>query len=116
MLRRAGREADIVGINFDVRSDAAKAPYTPVVGGVMTAAAARTGTADAVDRKIAWVREGAGDRFDHLEFNITSFVTRVTDDVDGTAARIGARIGLGSKEILEIRLSSSAPLRTSSTH
>jgi probable F420-dependent oxidoreductase len=102
MLRLAGREADIVGINFDLRSDTTRAPNTPAAGGLMTAAAARTGTSEEVDQKIAWVREEARDRFDQLEFNITGFVTRVTDDVAGTAADIGARIGLSAKETLDI--------------
>lgn len=102
MLRLAGREADIVGINFDLRSDATEEPGAPVAGGVMSAAAASTGTAAAVAQKIDWVREGAGDRFDELEFNITGFVTQVTDDVETTAAEIGAPIGLSAKEILDI--------------
>jgi hypothetical protein len=65
---------------------------TPVIGGVITAAAARIGTSDAVDEKNGWVRDAAGDRFDQLEFNITGFVTRGTDDVEATAAEIGGRI------------------------
>jgi len=102
MLHLAGREADIVGINFDLRSDATKAPDTPVAGGVMTAAAAETGTAEAVDQKIGWAKEAAGSRFDQLEFNITGFATRITDDVEGTAAEIGGPIGLSAGEVLEI--------------
>jgi probable F420-dependent oxidoreductase len=102
MLRLAAREADIVGINVDLRSDATKTSNTPVIGGVITAVAARTGTSSAVDQKVGWVRDAAGDRFDQLEFNVTGFVTRVTDDVDATAAEIGGRIGLRADETLDL--------------
>jgi alkanesulfonate monooxygenase SsuD/methylene tetrahydromethanopterin reductase-like flavin-dependent oxidoreductase (luciferase family) len=102
VLRLAGREADIVGINLDLRSDATRRPDGPVAGGIITAAAAVTGTAEAVDQKIQWVREGAGDRFEELEFNITGFITQVTDDVEDTAGALGATIGMPGGTLLDM--------------
>ena len=57
VLSFAAREADIVGINPNMRS------------GVVGPDAAADAVASSVDRKIGWVREAAGDRFDDLELN-----------------------------------------------
>lgn len=68
MLSIAGREADIVGIN----------PTMP--NGVLDADAARSGTAEATDAKLAWVREAAGARYADLEINLRTYACVITDD------------------------------------
>jgi probable F420-dependent oxidoreductase len=68
VLRLAGREADIVGINPNLRA------------GAITADAVHTSLAGETVRKIGWVREGAGARFDEIELQIRYFLTSVRDD------------------------------------
>ncbi|MGH9085338.1 MAG: TIGR03621 family F420-dependent LLM class oxidoreductase, partial [Acidimicrobiales bacterium] len=58
VLSIAAREAQIVGINPSIHS------------GHVDAAAAQNGAADETDKKIAWVREAAGDRYADLEINM----------------------------------------------
>lgn len=57
MLQLAAREADIVGIN-------------PATGGGTIDSSARSNSPEATDRKVAWVREAAGSRFDTLELHM----------------------------------------------
>jgi probable F420-dependent oxidoreductase len=88
LLRLAGREADIVGIN-------------PILSaGVIGADAARDTIGDATARKIGWVREGAGERFDDLELQIRYFVAAVTDDARGLAEAMAPGFGVSPDEAL----------------
>lgn len=88
LLRLAGREADIVGIN-------------PILSaGTIGAEAARNTIGDATARKIAWVRDGAGERFDHLELQIRYFVTAITDDARGLAEAMAPGFGVSADEAL----------------
>ena len=80
MLRLAAREADIAALCPVTRADGS---------GVDVADGDEAGTA----RKLAWVREAAGDRFPSLEINALVFVNTVTDDVRATAAEVGERMG-----------------------
>jgi len=88
MLRFAGRHADIVGVN----------PSVP--NGAVDVEAARDGMADRMDRKVGWVREGAGDRFDDLEINAWVPVARITDDARGFAERIAPGFGVPPADVL----------------
>lgn len=90
MLEIAAREADIVGINPSL------AP------GEVNAEVGRDGTAERADRKLAWVREAAGDRFDDVELNSLIYVAMVTDDRLGSAATFAPMFGLGAEEALEV--------------
>lgn len=85
VLALAGREADIVGINPAIRS------------GRVDGDAARDGAAEVTDRKLAWVREAAGARYDDLEIQFLQFAFVVTDDrattLDGMAALFGLSPG-----------------------
>lgn len=89
MLGIAAREADIVGINPALRS------------GTIDADAARDASAEATDRKLAWVREAAGDRYADLELNCLILAPVVTDDVDGSAELMGSMFGMPAAEVLE---------------
>jgi probable F420-dependent oxidoreductase len=87
VLRLAGREADIVSLNFDNRS------------GVIGGAGVRSATATETDRKVQWVREAAGDRFDAIEIETAAYFTVVTDDGGAAAAGLGAMFGLEAEEM-----------------
>ena len=82
MLRFAGANGDIVGVNPSIHS------------GEVDDEAARDGLADRMDRKLDWVREGAGARFDELELNAWIPVVAVTDDAESTARAIAPGFGL----------------------
>ncbi|MGB6059836.1 MAG: TIGR03621 family F420-dependent LLM class oxidoreductase [Microthrixaceae bacterium] len=82
MLRFAGRTADIVGVNPSIHS------------GEVDAEAARDGMADRMDRKVQWVREGAGGRFDDLEINAWVPVVAITDDAQAVAEMIAPGFGI----------------------
>ena len=81
ILGIAGREADIVSLNFDNSSG--------MLGteGVESGAAART------EEKLDWIRAGAGDRFDDLELEIAAYFAVVTDDADAARRALAARFG-----------------------
>ncbi|CAN5852235.1 LLM class F420-dependent oxidoreductase [soil metagenome] len=89
MLTLAGRHADIVGIN----------PTMP--NGAADADAARTGTAEETDQKLAWVRESAGERYDDLEINLLNFGCFVTDDRHDLADKLAPAFGLTPEALLE---------------
>ena len=75
VLGIAAREADIVGINATLHA------------GKVGPEAIATITVEAVEEKVAIVREAAGERFDQIEMNIRAFMVNVTDD--GANARAG---------------------------
>jgi probable F420-dependent oxidoreductase len=88
LLRLAGREADIVGIN-------------PILhAGVIGAEAARNTIGDATARKIGWVRDGAGDRFDEIELQIRYFVASITDDVTPLVEALAPAFGISPDDAL----------------
>jgi probable F420-dependent oxidoreductase len=85
ILSLAAREADVVAINFRTTPEGA--------------ADSADVTVEATDRKLGWVREAAGDRFDDLELAVFAFVVAVTDDdprqaIDALMARrpVGDRL------------------------
>ena len=89
VLSLAAREADIVGVNFNL------AP------GAVNQEVMATGDATATEEKIRWIREAAGARFERLEINVTVFVAIVTDDRDGMAKRISGGFGMPPEEVLQ---------------
>jgi len=101
MLGVAGREADIVGLNFDLRSARERDKGRPAVAGIVTSQVAATGTAAAVDQKLQWVKAGAGDRYESLELNLTPFLFHITDDPNTTADSVANRLGLDREELLD---------------
>jgi probable F420-dependent oxidoreductase len=88
VLRLAGREADIVGIN-------------PILhAGVIGVEAARDTLGDSTLRKVQWIREGAGERFGDLELQIRYFVAAVTDDARSLAETMAPAFGVSPEEAL----------------
>lgn len=87
VLRIAGEHADIVGIN----------PSIPK--GYVDADAAQDTTPERVDQKLAWVKEGAGARFDDLELNILVFLTNVADGAGEQLAPTAQLFGVTPEQL-----------------
>jgi hypothetical protein len=79
--------ADIVSINFD-NSD-----------GKIGAHGIRSGTAAGTTNKVNWIREGAGDRFGQLEFEIGAYFTAVTDATQQTLEVMSGALGIPPEEL-----------------
>ncbi len=89
MLRLAAREADIVNVNYDLRE------------GRINPALVRTGLAGATDEKLAWIKEAASDRIDHIELSVTIFFATITDDRVSLAAAVGRGFGAEAEDVLD---------------
>jgi probable F420-dependent oxidoreductase len=89
ILTLAAREADIIGLNIDLRS------------GRIDATAGPTATADATDEKIRWIRDAAGDRFDQIELQVRIHLALVTDDLADVARSLAPAFGLTPEQGLE---------------
>lgn len=89
VLSIAAREAQIVGINFNLEQ------------GAVNRSTMQTGGADSTDEKISWIRAAAGARFDELELNVTVFVAVVTDDQAAMAERVAPGFGMSPAEVLD---------------
>jgi probable F420-dependent oxidoreductase len=89
MLGLAGREADIVSVNFNLSE------------GRVNRNLVRTGMADATDEKVAWIKEAAGERFPAIEMSVTVFVANVTDDRISVAEAMAAGLQSQLGEILQ---------------
>ncbi len=89
VLRLAGREADIVGINPNLRA------------GAVTNDAAADSLAEKVDEKVGWIKEGAGARFDDLELQIRYFFAAITDDRKALAEAAAPGFDMTPEDALE---------------
>lgn len=88
MLGIAAREADIVGINPNLAS------------GAVSADLVRDATAEATDRKLAWVRHDAGERFEQIELSVLVFMVAVTESRVQAAENMGSVFGVPGTEVL----------------
>jgi probable F420-dependent oxidoreductase len=88
ILGLAGREADVVGINPNLRV------------GAITADAARSASAQETANKIDWIKAGAGARFDDIELQIRYFVHAITDDREGFAQAVAGGFDASPEEVL----------------
>jgi hypothetical protein len=88
VLGIAGREADIVSLNFN---NASGRLGTEGVG---------SSTAALTEQKIEWIKAGAGDRFEDIELEIGAYFTAVTDDA-GTVARMASTFNVSSREFAQ---------------
>jgi probable F420-dependent oxidoreductase len=89
VLEVAGRHADIVGLN----------PKLP--NGVIDASAGPDATAAATDRKIGWIRDAAGDRFDQIELHTRIHIALISDDRQGMADLLAPALGISPADALE---------------
>jgi probable F420-dependent oxidoreductase len=86
VLRLAGREADVVALNVNLRA------------GVIDERAFPDGTPEATDRKLGWVRAAAGDRADEIELQVRVHLAMVTDDRDAVVHELAPAFGLTPDE------------------
>lgn len=88
ILSIAAREADIVSLDFNNRSG------TLGMDGLVS------GLAEQTQKKIGWIREAAGERFDSLEIEIGAYLTVVTDQQAATAEAIAGQFGIPAEALL----------------
>jgi probable F420-dependent oxidoreductase len=82
VLGIAGREADIVSLNFDNSS------------GKIGPAGVGSSTAEITAQKIEWIKAGAGERFADVEIEIGAYFTVVTDQREATLEKMAPMLGL----------------------
>ena len=87
ILTLAGKYADIVGITNRALPDGAKDLEDL--------------TAEAMERKVGWVREGAGTRFSQIELNMICVRVVITDDREAAAAEMARQLPLSVEQILD---------------
>ena len=87
ILRLAGREADIVSLNFNNRSG--------MIGpdGVQLSSESET------QKKIGWIKQGAGDRFSDIEIEIGAYFTFVMDDASPVLGQFAQMFGLSEEDM-----------------
>jgi probable F420-dependent oxidoreductase len=89
VLRLAGREADIVGINANMRS------------GEVGRDAARDMIENSAVRKVGWVREGAGARFDEIELQTRYFIAAITNDARRIFEAVARGFALNADDVAQ---------------
>ncbi len=90
VLGIAGRRAEIVSINVDLRS------------GTAGPEAASNATPEATRRKLGWVKEAAGARFDEIELNTLIGFVMVTDDRQSVVDAMAPALGIDPEDALHI--------------
>jgi probable F420-dependent oxidoreductase len=88
VLELAGRQADIVSLNYDNSS------------GLLGSFGVQSGTAARTEDKLGWISQGAGERIDEVEIEIGVYFAAVTPDPLSVAEQLGARFGLSGKEMM----------------
>jgi probable F420-dependent oxidoreductase len=88
VLSIAAREADIIGVNPNLRA------------GEVGLEAAQDSLAGQTDKKIGWIREAAGARIDDIEIQMRFFITKVTDDRMSLAKAMAPGFGVSPEEAL----------------
>ncbi|HLI72833.1 MAG TPA: TIGR03621 family F420-dependent LLM class oxidoreductase [Acidimicrobiales bacterium] len=92
VLQIAAKWADIVGINVNLK-DGTGGPE-----------AAPNATPDATHRKIAWVKEAAGARFDDIELNSLIGFAIITDDRKGVIDTMAPHFGIDPLDAVHVPL------------
>lgn len=87
VLTIAAREADIVGVNATMSA------------GVVGPDAFTTMTAEAVDEKVAIVRDAAGNRWNDIEMNIRAFLVNIAPDAAAAAQAIASMLHVETKMV-----------------
>ena len=89
ILSIAAREANIVGFGPRTRADGSGLDTTDA-------------TAEATERKVAWVRQAAGERFNELELNAIVFTVVVTDQRQQASEQLTQRFQMTAQQVLEM--------------
>jgi probable F420-dependent oxidoreductase len=92
VLSIAARRADIVSINVALRAG---------TGGVE---AAPNASPDSTRRKLGWVRDAAGTRFDDLELNTLIGFAVITDKAHSVAESLAPVFGVETDDVLHVPL------------
>jgi probable F420-dependent oxidoreductase len=92
VLTIAGRYADIVSVNVDLRA------------GTGGAEAAPNASPESTRRKVAWVKEAAGARFDDIELNCLIGFVVITDDRHKLVETMAPVFGLDPADALHVPL------------
>lgn len=92
VLTVAARHADIVSINVDLRAGAGGPEAAPDASPASTL------------RKIGWVKDAAGGRFDTLELNTLVGFAMVTDDRQGLISSLAPTFGLDPEDAVHVPL------------
>ena len=87
VLELAGREADIVSLNFNNRA------------GVLGPDGVRGATQSGTLEKLGWVREAAGTRADSIEFEIGAYFTFVTEESGPIIEGLAGAFGISPEEM-----------------
>jgi len=87
VLGLAGELADIVSVNFNNSS------------GVVGAGSITSSTEEETRKKIEWIRDGAGERFDELELETATYFISVEGRSQITAHQVMARTGMELAEL-----------------
>jgi probable F420-dependent oxidoreductase len=87
LLALAAREAQIAALARRTRPDGSGVVVSDI-------------SVEATERKVAWVREAAGERFDSIELNSLIFAVEVTDDAQSGAEQLAARFGITPADAL----------------
>jgi len=90
VLSLAAREADIIGVNFDLKA------------GVIGAEVGPTGSTEATDAKLDVIRTAAGDRFDSIELQTRVHFASVTDDREALAAAMAPGFMITTEDALSM--------------
>lgn len=90
ILSIAGREADIVSVNANLRDGLGGAETAPDLVPEMTA------------RKVRWVREAAADRMDEIELHVLVGFCHFTDDPGSIAEAMAPAFGLSAAEAFHV--------------
>jgi probable F420-dependent oxidoreductase len=89
VLSIAAREADIVGINPNLRA------------GEIGLEAAKDSLREQTDLKVKWIRDAAGSRIDDIEIQMRFFITSVRPDRMKLAEALAPTFGVSPEEALE---------------
>jgi probable F420-dependent oxidoreductase len=88
VLQLAGREADVVSLNYNNRT------------GTLLGDGFRESTEKPTLEKIEWIRQGAGDRFEQPEIHIGAYFTNITNRPAGVIAEMSDMFGVPPADIL----------------
>jgi probable F420-dependent oxidoreductase len=92
VLTLAAQEADIVSINVDLRSGTAGPEAAP------------NASPESTRRKLAWIKEASGSRFDSLELNTLVGFVMVTDDRQSLIDAMAPTFGLDPSDAVHVPL------------
>jgi probable F420-dependent oxidoreductase len=90
VLSIAAREADIIGVNPNLRA------------GYVGPEVAQSATGDKYRERLQWIRAAAGDRFDDIELQCLTFMVSITDDSQSMYESIAPMFGLTPDEAREV--------------